>query len=209
MIYVSIDVGIVNLAVVKAEVHDFQITKILASHVINLNNLLHQRVSRKDCLLHHSNDVFDKIEHLLQEHGHLFADVDHLLIERQPITGLVHVEQILFGKFRSIARLISPNAMHKWLCINHLDYDQRKIETTRVARPYLHMFPSWVETERVHDMADSLCILLYTLHVDKQQSQTPSTRELEWNGPLQTFFDQFRYAPSPPMISSSEWLARV
>jgi hypothetical protein len=217
MIYVSIDVGILNLALVKANVEEFKITNIIEAHVINLNELRHNHVSRKQCTLHHSNDVYDKIEHMLQEYASVFEGATHVLIERQPISGLVHVEQLLFGKFRSMARLVSPNAMHHWLGINHLTYDQRKIETTRVAKPYLDIFPAWVCATRVHDMADSLCILLYTLHIEKLNAREEQLERerLERQAALavvvnqdktmsvDAFLNQFRYIPP---ISSKEWI---
>lgn len=217
MIYVSIDVGILNLALVKANVDEFKITNIIEAHVINLNELKHSHVSREHCALHHSNDVYDKIEHMLQEYASVFEGATHVLIERQPISGLVHVEQLLFGKFRSMARLVSPNAMHHWLGINHLTYDQRKIETTRIAKPYLDIFPTWDRATRVHDMADSLCILLYTLHVEKIKAREEQLERerLERQATLavvvnkdktmsvDAFLNQFRYTPP---ISSKKWI---
>jgi hypothetical protein len=222
MIYVSIDVGILNLALIKADVEEFKIKNIIESHVVNLNELTHKHVSREKCTLYHSNDVYDKIEHMLQEYASVFEGATHVLIERQPISGLVHVEQLLFGKFRSMARLVSPNAMHHWMGINHLTYEQRKIETTRVAKPYLDIFPVWVNATRVHDMADSLCILLYTLHVEKIKAQKEQLenerlerqstfvmvrdRNQDQTMSVDAFLNQFRYIPP---ISSEEWIKQT
>ena len=205
MTYLSVDVGITNLALVKATVGDFKITSILDAIVINLSTIPHRSVPMDQCRLHHSNDVFDKLEHLFQEYPLLFQNVDYMLIERQPITGLVHVEQLLFGKFRSIARLVSPNSMHKWLGIGQLSYDQRKIETTRIAEPFLKQFSNWIPSERLHDMADALCILLFTLHVDEMEhrSQIEEQRRrkrmeveecpFDENTTIADFFEGFRF----------------
>lgn len=206
MIYVAIDVGIVNLAVVRAIVEKARLVQITHLQVINLNQLSHARVPRSQCTLHHSRDIFDKVEHCLQEYPTLFEAMDCLLIERQPPGGLVHVEQLLFGRFRSQARLVSPNAMHKWLGINHLTYEQRKLATTQVARPYLERFTEWQRLNRVHDLADALCLLLYTLHKDQQdfdeaehQRQRAETWDATWAAAptLDSFFEQFRHGPSP------------
>lgn len=206
MIYLSIDVGLTHLALVRAHVQDFQLQSILELRLVNLNALPHDKVTRSQCTLHHSNDVFDKIEHFLQEHGDLFHDVDCVLIERQPLGGLVHVEQLLFGRFRRVARLVSPNALHKWMGIHHLEYEQRKEATTRYAQPYLGAFPAWQHSPRLHDMADALCILLYSLQQEAQHDRTRQEEERLRQQQehyaasginLQEFFDRFRYRPPP------------
>ena len=179
MIYLSIDVGILNLALVKVSVENNQIAEILEARVVNLNELTHSMVTFKRCQLHHSNDVFDKLEHMFQEFPNLFSGVNRVLIERQPINGLVHVEQLLFGKFRNIATLISPNAMHKWLQINHLDYEHRKVATTKHATPYLEKCSAWIDARdgRLHDMADALCILLYVLHIESDREKNHNLKD--------------------------------
>jgi hypothetical protein len=220
MIYLGIDVGILNLAFVKVSVTDFEIDAVLEACCVNLNELDHRHVPRSQCTLHHSNDVYDKIQHLLQEYPTLFQDVDQVRIERQPLGGLVHVEQLLFGHFRTKAKLISPNAMHKHFQIRHFDYEGRKVQTTRIATPYLATFPHW-QRERVHDLADALCIILFSLHVEKKahaQKEQTEQIEREWEaklrrqtehspmvGSLTDFFDQFKYHPP---ISAQAWLKR-
>ena len=204
MIYLSIDVGIINLAIVKARVENFHITNILEARTINLNLLQHNVISKENCLLHHSNDIYDKMQHLFQEFNDLFQNIDFVLIERQPITGLVHVEQLLYGKFRSIARLVSPNSMHKWLNIRQYTYEQRKIETTKIAEPYLRQCADWMNSERVHDMADSLCILLFVLHTEstnakiavEEKIKEKHMTEFKYDGEttIHDFFENFRYS---------------
>lgn len=219
MIYIGIDVGIINLAIVKCVVEDFTIIKVLEAHRVNLNELPHKRVPRQLCTLEHSNDAYDKIQHFLQEYADLFSDVDQVRIERQPITGLVHVEQLLFGHFRSKAKLISPNSMHKHFNIQHYDYEGRKQQTTNIARPYLSQLSGWNQ-ERVHDMSDALCILLYSLHVEHQHhEETVRQKRIEQEfltrqrqfGPtnynftsLNQFFDQFKHQK---VISAKDWLS--
>ena len=202
MIFLSIDVGILNLAFVKAYVDEklWKIEKILECKRINICLLKHTKVQRSECKLEHSNDVYDRIQHFLQEYEEEFQDVDQVLIERQPLGGLVHVEQLLFGHFRKKVKLISPNAMHKFLGINGLDYEARKQFTTKLAEPYLKEF--WVEDKmendggsggggggnggngggeitvlRTHDMADAFCILLYELHKQKKDTQLKQKKE--------------------------------
>lgn len=226
MIYLGVDVGILNLALVKCKVENYNLVTILDARCVNLNELTHERVPLNQCTLEHSNDVYDKLQHLFQEYPDLFSNVDQVRIERQPIGGLVHVEQLMFGHFRSKAKLISPNSMHKYFEIQQYDYDGRKIQTTRIAEPYLSHMTGW-QRERVHDLADALCIVLFSLSVEKKESDArilaieQKQRQLQRQqdnfelygdpAPLQTFFDQFRYNSdtsrhSTSIISAKEWL---
>lgn len=168
-IVISCDVGIINLAFVKAKIENFKIVDILDAIVIDLTSIKHVKVNKSECKLFHSNDACDRLNHFFQEYDDLFNDVDILLIERQPITGLVHVEQLIHNKFRSKSLLISPNKMHKWMKINHLDYDQRKQQTTKFADQYLGKCETFVSRLRKHDMADALCILMFWLHTEKEK----------------------------------------
>jgi hypothetical protein len=217
MIYIGIDVGVINLAIVKCVVEDFKVVRVIEAHRVNLNELSHTAIPRHLCTLEHSNDAYDKIQHLFQEYGWLFSDVDQVRIERQPINGLVHIEQLLFGHFRSKAKLISPNSMHKHFNIQHYDYEGRKQQTTKIAWPYLSQLPDWNQ-ERVHDMADALCILLYSLCVEHRQhneiirqkhiEEEFLTRQRQFGQTnytsLNEFFDQFKYQK---VISSKDWLS--
>lgn len=211
VVYLGIDVGIINLAIVKCQVEHYKIVTILDARCINLNELTHSVVPRDQCKLQHSNDVYDKLQHMLQEHFDIFDGVDQVRIERQPLCGLVHVEQLLFGHFRSKSRLISPNAMHKHFDIQMYDYDGRKIQTTRIAEPYLDHMAEFQQRERVHDLADAVCIVLFSLCVEKReyeanikaelQNQQQKQRQQEFLdrfGPpsvMDHFFEQFRYCP--------------
>jgi hypothetical protein len=202
MIYLGIDVGIVNLACVKLQVNDenLTMTKIISAFCINLSEIQHQKISKENCQLKHSNDVYDKIQHFLQEYQDVLSDVDQVRIERQPIGGLVHVEQLLFGHFRSCAKLISPNSMHKFLGIGHLDYEQRKEKTILIASPYLKNFQDWKTRDRLHDMADAFCILLFSLYIDRKEKFKKEEKEQmmkqqivfqEQQTSVENFFNQF------------------
>lgn len=217
MIYVGIDVGIENLAIVKCLVEQYEITRVIEAHRINLGELKHIKVSRSACLLHHTNDAYDRVQHFLQEYADFFNGVDQVRIERQPITGLVHIEQLLFGHFREKAELVSPNAMHKFFNIQTYDYQGRKKQTEKIAQPYIESCVSYDwKTDRVHDMADALCILIFSLSKEKneyEQSQRLKQFEqklkekpmlfIDESKPIGEFLDQFRF--SNP-ISSKEFM---
>lgn len=117
-IITSIDVGHSNLGMVVARVNrEWTLRKIEFFRKINLANLPHDAVSWEECELEHSNECSDRIDHFIQEYRTWFEESDVLLIERQPITGLKDVEQLLFKAHRKKAVLMSPNSMHVYFGI--------------------------------------------------------------------------------------------
>ena len=192
---------------VKAQVENFKITKIIHACVVNLSTLQHNVVPRDKCLLYHSNQVYDKLEHFFQEYNVFLKDVDHILVELQPPGGLVHVEQLLFGHFRDRVKLIPPRSMHKHFQIGHLDYDHRKLETTRIAEPWLKLQQDWSNRCKIDDMADALCLLLCHLSLEKtrfnvqqekiqaEKQRQEYSNECTFDGDqnLNQFFDKFRF----------------
>ena len=141
MFLASIDVGIVNLAVVFAELHDvtFEITRFLQLENVNTTIMSHTTVTRQNCTLGHAKTTADRISHFVQERQTLFDACQ----ERQPLVGLTDVEQVLFLLFRTKAQLVSPNAMHCFFNINGFNYQGRKQQTTMIVDHYLdpHVFP--------------------------------------------------------------------
>lgn len=202
--WVGIDVGLANLAVVKANVNIVENTLELEKCMcVDLTRALpHNRVNLQDCKLFHTKDAYDRVAHFLQEYEQewMSPDVTKIFIERQPITGLVHVEQLLFGHFRNRAELVSPNAMHKWLNINHLTYEQRKQRTVEHTESYFAALYSvnYYGRERKHDMADALCLLLYKLHLENEKVRKSMVLKTSF-----VDFEQFRFKK---VIKSSDFL---
>jgi hypothetical protein len=176
----SIDVGWVNLAIVLASVDNttWEFQTLFSAHLVNLNELQHLKIPVSQCTLHHTNDACDKINHFIQEYQDDWMNqADLIVIERQPITGLVHVEQLLYSKYRNKTILISPNKMHRWLNIQHLSYEKRKEKTTMFAESKLEQDEQWIQActrlhenkQRLHDIADAVCILLYFLSLKQEE----------------------------------------
>lgn len=174
MLVASIDVGIVNLAVVFVVLDDvtFHIQRILRVENVNSVAMEHTAVSRENCALGHSKTAADRVTHFVQERQALFDSCGVILIERQPIMGHTDVEQLLFLLFRTRAELVSPNAMHSFFNISAYTYDGRKQKTTMIADHYLHPdeFPEYYALERRHDIADAICLLFYWIHVQKRKN---------------------------------------
>jgi hypothetical protein len=167
------DVGLLNLAWVKCRVNKDTntITEILMADRVDLFALPHKKVKRVDCKLHHSRQIFDMMNHLIQEYQDDWQDVDRVLIEQQPPTGLVHIEQFLFGHFRDIVTMVYPQTWQKHFNIGHLEYAERKTWATEYAKPWLQDTEAWQHNPtRQHDMSDALCIILYHLATLQKQN---------------------------------------
>lgn len=186
---ISFDVGLVHLAYVSVTVNEnnWMVSQVIDAQIIDLTTLSHQRVSLKNCTLHHTRSVYDLLQHFFQEFEPELSGAEKVLIERQPLQGLVHVEQLLFGQFRSITELISPVSMHKYFRIGHLEYDQRKVETEKEALPWLSHLPVWNTAERRHDVADAWCLLQFWLHQQRQaqkEKEAATERKARFQKPL-------------------------
>ena len=152
MFVLGIDVGIINLALVQVEVDDesWEIKRVCACHRVDTT------------LLCTSRETADRVVATVERFQAVFDTSDVVLIERQPLTGLTGVEEVLFYMFRQKCQKVSPNSMHKFFGINSLDYEARKHKTVSRARPWLRDEPGWIKNpERQHDMADAMCIILW------------------------------------------------
>lgn len=203
MLVSAIDVGLVNLGFILATVEDetFEIQQIYLAQRIDLTVFCHQRVSRKDCKLHHTADATDRVQHFLQEYQPYLEEAAVVLIERQPITGLTHVEQLLYQAFREKAILCSPTKMHTVLGMTRGDYDVRKAESVALAAPYLHDLEAWqTYQDRRHDISDAMCLILFWTRLKQQEKQKVEEQQ-ERNAAVEkslgtsvdAFFEQFRY----------------
>ena len=114
----SIDVGIINLGYVFAEIqpiyikyrnsnlkikynqeNDFDIN-VIECNKIDITNIRHSSVKQCDCKLHHDRCIPDYLDHFIQEHLHLFDSADIIIVERQPPVGITNVQDLLFKLFR-------------------------------------------------------------------------------------------------------------
>jgi hypothetical protein len=58
--------------------------------------------------LYHDKIICDYMTHLFKKFKSVFDSVDQILIERQPPTGLVAVEELIMREYRNKSKLISP-----------------------------------------------------------------------------------------------------
>ena len=154
----SIDIGIINLGYVYAEL-DEQIN-VIECNKIDITKMKHNKVSHCNCKLHHDNCIPDYIDHFIQEND-FFENSDIILIERQPPVGITNVQDLIFSKFRNKVKLVSPNTIHKFFKMTKGNYDLRKIESLNLSFEFLNDFKTYQIHERKHDMSDAMLILIH------------------------------------------------
>lgn len=212
-IYVSFDIGIVHLAYVVIEIKDDDLLtdplpiKILETECVDITDIKHNRVSKADCELHHTKQIYDRMTHFWQEYEPRWLEygpIYKVFLERQPITGIGSVESLLFQRYRDRVVQVSPNAMHKYFGINKLDYDQRKDFTVDFAMPYLKHFPSFMNLERKHDCSDAFILLIYQMKmiqkemIEKLEQEKRKAVVDEWfqetkGADMNAFFEQYKF----------------
>jgi len=202
---VIVDIGLVNLGLVEMEVtSEFEVNQVLFADRLDITILKHNVVPREQCRLYHTADAVDRVHHFLQEYAAYFKRADYVLLERQPIGGLVHVEQLLYDAFREKTVLCSPVKMHRYFNLPKKDYEKRKERTTEIAKRYLETLDVWKQcSDRLHDVADAVCIGMWWLSVKReaylQEQRKADHSKIHFNGNIMTvdsFFDQFRYKPT-------------
>lgn len=170
----SIDVGVLNLALVIADVDVDGIVEVV--HMERTDTTA--ECERSACSLGHTRTAADRLSHYVRDRQGLFDQCTTVLIERQPPAGLTDVEQLLFAYFRSKAVLISPNAMHKMLGIGNFSYEVRKWHTVQVTERVLQASHHanaratfYALGERKHDVADAVCMLLFYVRTSLQAAE--------------------------------------
>ena len=172
---ISIDVGILNLAFVCSELENDYLSRenvILYSEIImceyvDITSLIYE--CSGNCDLFHEKTICDYMMHFFKKYKEVFDSVDIILIERQPITGVTCVQELILREYRNKCLLISPTAVLNHFGNLDLERDDRKNKNVVFAKDYLSSFKIFVFSERRHDMADAFCILYYYLFLRRKE----------------------------------------
>ena len=165
-----IDIGVVNLGLtaIICEKETYKFIDVVGVDRVDITTFLHpEGTHRCDCKLNHTRTFSDWMDHVFEYYKDVFKNVDNIIIERQPPTGFVVVEQLIYSKYRHKCYLVSPNSVHKYLGISKLNYDDRKKYMEELALKYISspkVREEYLSFERKHDMADALGIGLYWLN---------------------------------------------
>lgn len=170
----GVDVGFKNVGLILTECN-MEKVDVLYLRKVDLGNY----TCCPSCTLKHTNDLADIMAHFIVQYADVFSQAEQILIERQPPGGLVAVETLLHFIFRDRAILISPNSMHKYHNIGHLDYEQRKVRTEEIASHYIHNNTYYDTLERKHDIADALCMVLFQSYRNGKQIKNKEKNPFE------------------------------
>jgi len=149
---VGVDIGIVNMGLSVLRVDEEGHVEVEFMKRVDIT----EYVCEPACLLHHTPHVVDRMNHFLATYSQIFEGADVVAIERQPPGGIVHVESLIYERYRHKAVLVSPNQLHRHFMIDHLDYDGRKDEVVKIT--------GLSGEGRLHDVADS--ILIARFHIE-------------------------------------------
>ena len=156
MLITSIDPGIINLAIVT---FDTELNKVIYCYLIDIT-LFPCKYGK--CELKHKKCHSNFLEHVFIYYDFLFK-CDILLIEQQPIKGIVSIEQLIYDRFKNDIKciLINPRQMHKHFNIGHYNYELRKKSTIKLAYEYLKDQKNYIISEKKDDLSDALCYILF------------------------------------------------
>ena len=201
----SIDVGIINLGYVFAEINfsnkistinkyslrqyyldeDFLI-EVLDCNRVNITNMKHSVMKFCDCKLHHDYCIPDYLDHFIQEHSEMFDTSELIIIERQPPMGVTNVQDLLFTKYRNKVVLINPGRIIKYFTMSR-DYSKRKMESEKIASKYLCSFSNFYNNIRKHDISDAMLMLIYYYSTKNRELFKNSRKKVVLD------FEQFRF----------------
>lgn len=134
---VSIDIGMYNLGLVCARVHEDLTIYVDRVAKVDLAHSMHRRIPAILCKLHHSNATCDRVAHFIQEWEPWLNGATDILIERQPPTGFKDIEALLQYCFRDKVHIIQPQSIHSHFGLPHGDYEGRKAITVAIAHHHL------------------------------------------------------------------------
>ena len=195
----SIDVGIVNLGYVYADLKFDELSTInkyyldenflidvLDCNRVNITNMKHSVMKFCDCKLHHDYCIPDYLDHFIQEHSEMFDTSELIIIERQPPMGVTNVQDLLFTKYRHKVVLMNPGSVHKYFMMSR-DYSKRKVESEKIASKYLCSFSNFYNNIRKHDISDAMLMLIY-YYSTKNKELFKNSRKV-----VVLDFEQFRF----------------
>lgn len=172
----GVDVGIIHLGLIETIVSEYFVSRetlllpdeVKFCELVDITELVN-KCDDKSCELYHDKIICDYMTHLFKMYKTHFDSADFILIERQPLTGLCAIQEIIMLNYRHKSILISPNAMLNFFGLLQYEYEIRKVKTVEIATPYLSQFKQFVFNERKHDLADSLCMIYYYLSMKRKE----------------------------------------
>jgi len=178
----SIDVGITHLGLsIGITDEAFNLIQLEWVKMIDITQYTHQYdLQDKCCGVNHSSKCFaDWLQHLFLEYETLFECCNYILVEKQPPSGLVVIEQIIMFRWRDKCHLVHPRSMHSFFNMGlktikgNESYEKRKEKSQLIAEKSCKWHRRAVESYsgliRKHDVTDSICLMLYWLFIKNKE----------------------------------------
>ena len=191
---ISIDIGIFNLGMIVVELdNDYNIIDWELVTKVNIQDLcLTCRNPR--CNLPHEKTFSDYINHFINKYYTLFYECDYILLERQPPTGFIVIQELILDKFRNKSILINPRSVHKFHNIGQYNYEERKELSVNISKEFMKdHFNKLSKYGRQHDICDAVCQLMYWLDTKRN---TPKPFVNFTYEPIITDFSLYNYKPT-------------
>lgn len=167
----SIDIGLINLALVYIEYDNEKISEIahkiqpkvnktlniLEYHLVDITK--YSQCTNISCNLDHRKCISNYMKHLFVEYARIFEEATVILVERQPPVGFVSVEQIICYQYPDKYVMISPRSVHAFFQFSGLDYENRKKTSVKIAKSYY--LEDFDELVRKHDVSDAIVQAVY------------------------------------------------
>jgi hypothetical protein len=206
---VSIDVGCKNLALVGVTVDDLDLSVRDVTFLARINLMNKGTCRERDCdackrptVCRIRKTAMDGLYHVLRAYKSEFSLADVVLIEKQPMQGLLDVEAALYMAFIHKAVLVMPRSVHKFLGIGDLPYESRKVSTEAYARGMLEcsqkMAAKFESLGRKHDVADALCFVAFFL------DRCRLTKNRNRPNPFQQFAYKSDFKVAQVLLAASE-----
>ena len=166
----GIDVGIIHLGLSFIEVQTDEniedILTVIEILLVDITKYTHNTISKEKCRLYHTNTLCDRVNHFLQEYKDKLDSCKYIFIERQPITGITSVEQLVYNHFRDKAFLVQPSSIHKHFGLDPINSENRKKKSVKIGMSLLHndLLNYINKYERKHDICDSILIAFTGLY---------------------------------------------
>lgn len=171
--YCFLDCGIKNMGLIILSVTSrWTIPIIEFIQRVNITSL------DKSLTEYNSNELADRMDRFFETFRDRLDECERIFIERQPIMGLVAVEQMIFKKYREKAILLSPNSVHRYFRIGKTHgytYQSRKMESDHIAENYIKIYGSqevcsyYDSLDRRHDVSDCICMAIYVIEQKRRE----------------------------------------
>lgn len=155
----SIDIGIKNLGLVSIALKPKW--RVLSMKLVDITDVQHNVVPHSKCTLRHTNELSDRLAHVVQDNPDMFEGQSVILAERQPIRGLTGVEQYFYNRYLH-CELVHPRSVIAFYR-HPTDYDKRKERSALIAYQILREYgaescaiKAFDAVDRKHDLADAI-----------------------------------------------------